>query len=79
MCSSKRRLQKIRMELLKKMLKDREDNQASIMAKKLDRLWMKKQREKEAKVRQIRTEALKCKPCSILSATSIHLMLFSFA
>lgn len=47
------------MDLLKKMLKDREDNQASILAKKLDRLWLKKQREKEAKVRKLRIENIK--------------------
>ncbi len=45
--------------MLKKMLKKREDNQASILAKKLDRLWIKKQKEKESKVRQLRTENIK--------------------
>ena len=34
------------MEMLKKMLKNREENQASISAKRLDRLWVKKQKEK---------------------------------
>lgn len=47
------------MELLKKMLKERENNQASILAKKLDRLWLKKQREKEAKIRKLRVENIK--------------------
>lgn len=47
------------MELLKKMLKDREENQAAILAKKLDRLWLKKQREKESKIRKLRIENIK--------------------
>lgn len=47
------------MELLKKMLKERDENQASILTKKLDRLWMKKQREKEARIRKLRVENIK--------------------
>lgn len=47
------------MEMLKKMLKNREDNQASILAKKLDRLWIKKQKEKDARVKKLRLENIK--------------------
>ena len=47
------------MELLKKMLKQRDENQTAILTKKLDRLWMKKQREKEAKIRKLRVENIK--------------------
>ena len=32
------------MEMLKRMLKNREENQASITAKRLDRLWVKRQK-----------------------------------
>lgn len=47
------------MEILKKMIKDREDNQAGILAKKLDKLWVKKQKEKDAKVKKMRAENIK--------------------
>jgi hypothetical protein len=49
----------MRMELLKKMLKTREENQASILTKKLDKLWSKRQREKEHKIKQLRAENIK--------------------
>lgn len=49
----------MRMELLKKMLKDREENQAGILAKKLDKLWVKKQKEKDAKIKKLRAENIK--------------------
>jgi hypothetical protein len=49
----------MRMELLKKMLKTREENQAGILAKKLDRLWAKKQKEKEHKIKKLRAENIK--------------------
>ena len=49
------------MELLKKMLKNREENQAGILAKKLDRLWSKRQREKENKIKKLRAENIKSK------------------
>jgi len=55
------RIQEIRMEMLKKMLKNREENQASISAKRLDRLWVKKQKEKDAKIKKLRSENIKCK------------------
>jgi len=48
------------MEMLKKMLKNREENQASISAKRLDRLWVKKQKEKDAKIKKLRSENIKC-------------------
>jgi hypothetical protein len=47
------------MELLKKMLKNREENQANILAKRLDRLWVKRQKEKEAKIKKLRSENIK--------------------
>jgi hypothetical protein len=47
------------MELLKKMLKSREENQANILAKRLDRLWVKRQKEKDAKVKKLRSENIK--------------------
>ncbi|CAF0789210.1 unnamed protein product [Brachionus calyciflorus] len=52
-------IQNLRMEMLKKMLKDREENQASILAKKLDKLWVKKQKEKDAKIKKLRAENIK--------------------
>ena len=53
------RLQKVRMDLLKKMLKTREENQANILVKRLDRLWVKKQKEKESKIKKLRTDNIK--------------------
>jgi hypothetical protein len=47
------------MELLRKMLANREDNQAGILAKKLDRLWIKKQKEKDSRVKKLRLENIK--------------------
>ncbi len=47
------------MQILKHMLKDREENQANILAKRLDRLWTKKQKEKETKIRKLRYEHIK--------------------
>ena len=47
------------MEILKKMLKDREENQASILAKRLDRLWAKKQKEKEKRIKKLRIDHVK--------------------
>lgn len=54
------RLQNIRMEMLKKMLKHREENTANILAKQLDHMWTRKQKEKEAKLRKLRSENIKC-------------------
>lgn len=47
------------MELLKKMLANREENQAGILAKKLDRLWINKQKEKDARIKKLRLENIK--------------------
>ncbi len=47
------------MELLKKMLKKREENQQNILVKRLDRIWVKKQKEKEAEIKKIRNENIK--------------------
>ncbi len=49
------------MDLLKKMLKTREENQANILVKRLDRLWVKKQKEKESKIKKLRTDNIKSK------------------
>ena len=49
------------MEILKKMLKKREDNQANILIKRLDRLWVRKQKEKESQIKKVRSENIKCK------------------
>lgn len=53
------RLQELRMELLKKMLKDREETQANILARRLDRLWEKKQKEKDVRIKKLRVEHIK--------------------
>jgi hypothetical protein len=55
------RLQEIRMEMLKKMLQKREENQANILVKRLDRLWVRKQKEKESQIKKVRNENIKCK------------------
>lgn len=52
-------LQNIRMQLLKKMLKTREENQQNILVKRLDRLWVKKQKEKDAQIKKIRSDNIK--------------------
>ena len=41
------------------MLKDREKNQESILAKRLDRLWAKKQKEKEKRIKKLRIDHIK--------------------
>ena len=52
-------IQELRIELLKRMLRTREQNQADILAKRLDRMWTKKQKEKETKIKKLRSENLK--------------------
>jgi len=47
------------MERLKKMLKTREENQQNILVKRLDRLWVKKQKEKDSKIKKLRSENIK--------------------
>ena len=54
------------MELLKKMLKKREENQANILVKRLDRLWVRKQKEKESQIKKVRNENIKCKTKNFL-------------
>lgn len=41
------------------MLKKREENQQNILVKRLDRIWIKKQKEKEAEIKKIRNENIK--------------------
>ncbi|XP_077985576.1 cilia- and flagella-associated protein 91-like isoform X2 [Glandiceps talaboti] len=53
------KLQEARLEVLKKILKEREENHAELNAKRLDKLWSKKQQEKEQKVMRIRNEHIK--------------------
>lgn len=47
------------MEVLKQLLKKREENHAELNIKRLDKLWSKKQKEKDAKVKKIRNEHIK--------------------
>jgi hypothetical protein len=53
------KLQELRMNLLKKMLKDREETQSYILARRLDHLWEKKQKEKENRVKKLRYEHIR--------------------
>lgn len=45
--------------MLKQLLKKREENHAELNIKRLDKLWSKKQKEKDAKVKKIRNEHIK--------------------
>nr|XP_054760069.1 cilia- and flagella-associated protein 91-like isoform X1 [Lytechinus pictus] len=53
------KLQEARLQLLQKILKEREENHAKLSAKRLDKLWAKKQQERERKVAWIRKEHVK--------------------
>lgn len=53
------KLQEARLEVLKQLLKKREENHAELNIKRLDKLWSKKQKEKDAKVKKIRNEHIK--------------------
>ena len=53
------RLQEARLEVLKKLLRQREEHHQELNTKRLDRLWAKKQEEKEDKVKKIRNEHIK--------------------
>ncbi|XP_052061447.1 cilia- and flagella-associated protein 91-like [Mytilus californianus] len=53
------KLQEARLEVLKQLLKKREENHAELNIKRLDKLWSKKQKEKEAKIKKIRNEHIK--------------------
>ena len=55
------RLQEARLELLKQMLKEREENHNNLTSKRLDKLWAQKQDKRETKVKHIRNEYLKSK------------------
>lgn len=62
------RLQEARLKLLQKILKEREEHHSEITSKRLDKVWSKKQKEKEKKVAWIRKEHIKGedkKGCSI--------------
>lgn len=53
------KLQEARLEVLKQLLKQREENHQELNIKRLDKLWSKKQRDKEAKIKKIRNEHIK--------------------
>ncbi|KAL3885253.1 hypothetical protein ACJMK2_025341 [Sinanodonta woodiana] len=53
------KLQEARLEVLKQLLKQREENHQDLNIKRLDRLWSKKQKEKDSKIRKIRNEHIK--------------------
>ncbi|XP_044167945.1 cilia- and flagella-associated protein 91-like isoform X1 [Acropora millepora] len=53
------KLQEARLEVLKRILEQREEDHAELNAKRLDRLWSKKQQEKERKFNRIQTEHIK--------------------
>lgn len=55
------RLQEARLEVLQTILREREENHAELNTKRLDKLWTKKQKEREKKVNWIRKEHIKCK------------------
>ncbi|XP_044164765.1 cilia- and flagella-associated protein 91-like isoform X3 [Acropora millepora] len=53
------KLQEAKLEVLKRILEQREEDHAELNAKRLDRLWSKKQQEKERKFNRIQTEHIK--------------------
>ncbi|XP_056010247.1 cilia- and flagella-associated protein 91-like isoform X1 [Ostrea edulis] len=53
------KLQDARLEVLKQLLKKREENHAELNIKRLDKLWTKKQKEKDYRVKKIRNEHIK--------------------
>lgn len=53
------KLQEARLKLLQKILKEREEHHSEITSKRLDKVWSKKQKEKEKKVAWIRKEHIK--------------------
>ncbi|XP_059158097.1 LOW QUALITY PROTEIN: cilia- and flagella-associated protein 91-like [Physella acuta] len=53
------KLQEARLEVLKQLLKQREDNHQELNIKRLDKLWAVKQKSKEAKIKKIRNEHIK--------------------
>ncbi|XP_070549252.1 cilia- and flagella-associated protein 91-like [Ptychodera flava] len=53
------KLQEARLEILKKILREREENHQELNSKRLNKLWSKKQQEREQKVMRIRNEHIK--------------------
>lgn len=53
------KLQEARLEVLKQLLKQREENHQELNIKRLDKLWSKKQKTKEDKIKKIRNEHIK--------------------
>ncbi|CAH1796119.1 unnamed protein product [Owenia fusiformis] len=53
------KLQEARLEVLKNLLKQREENHQDLNTKRLDKLWQRKQAEKEKKIAKIRNEHIK--------------------
>ncbi|XP_013385345.1 cilia- and flagella-associated protein 91 [Lingula anatina] len=53
------KLQEARLEVLQSLLKEREENHQQLNTKRLDKMWGKKQEEKERRVKYIRNEHIK--------------------
>lgn len=53
------KLQEARLEVLKRILEQREEDHAELNTKRLDRLWSNKQQEKDKKFQRIQTEHIK--------------------
>ncbi|XP_076457468.1 cilia- and flagella-associated protein 91-like [Babylonia areolata] len=53
------KLQEARLEVLKKLLIKREENHQELNIKRLDKLWSKKQKEKDSRIRKVRNEHIK--------------------
>ncbi|KAH9509265.1 Cilia- and flagella-associated protein 91 [Bulinus truncatus] len=53
------KLQEARLEVLKRLLKQREENNQELNIKRLDQLWAVKQKTKEAKIKKLRNEHIK--------------------
>ncbi|XP_067928775.1 cilia- and flagella-associated protein 91-like [Watersipora subatra] len=53
------KLQEARLQLLTKLLKQREHNHAELNIKRLDKIWRKKQKEKEAFIQKVRHEHIR--------------------
>ena len=55
------RLQEAKLKVLQKLLQERERKNSDLNAKRLDKLWSKKQEQKERNFDKIRTEHIKSK------------------
>lgn len=53
------KLQAARLEVLKRLLRQRQENQEDVTNRRLDRLWSRRQKEKEEKFKRIRYEHIK--------------------